>query len=182
MTEFAIWTENLTRGFGKVQAVDSLSLEVPAGVIFGFLGPNGAGKTTTIRLLLGLLDASRGKAKVLGFDTRKQADEIRQRTGALLEHPGLYERLSAEDNLDFYGRIWRMSSAERTARSVEGTASFAVQLARWLANSDHLVVRLWDCLSAAGRPRVGNVPSGTTYCTLAADLFDQRDGSGLLCG
>jgi ABC-2 type transport system ATP-binding protein len=80
-------------------------LEIPAGIVFGFLGPNGSGKTTTIRLLLGLLDPARGRAEVLGFDTRTQADEIRERSGALLEHVGLYERLSAEDNLEFYGRI-----------------------------------------------------------------------------
>lgn len=116
MTDLAIWTENLTRTFGTVPAVDRLSLEVPAGVIFGFLGPNGAGKTTTIRLLMGLLDATGGQAKVFGFDIGKQAGEIRQRAGALLEHSGLYERLSAEDNLEFYGRIWRLSAAERTSR------------------------------------------------------------------
>src|SRR5580693_8612087 len=113
MPEPIIRTEHLSRFFGTVRAVDHLSLEVPAGIIFGFLGPNGAGKTTTIRLLMGLVEATSGSAKVLGFDVRTQADEIRQRTGALLEQSGLYERLSAEDNLEFYARIWRMSPAER---------------------------------------------------------------------
>jgi len=116
MTEIAIYTENLTRDFSTVRAVDGLTLEVPAGTIFGFLGPNGAGKTTTIRLLLGLLEPTAGRAEVLGFDTRTQADEIRARTGALLEHHGLYERLSAEDNLEFYGRVWRLPRAERQTR------------------------------------------------------------------
>ncbi len=119
MTDLAIWTENLTRTFATVRAVDSLSLQVPAGVIFGFLGPNGAGKTTTIRLLMGLLDATDGQARVLGFDAATQAGEIRERTGALLEHSGLYERLSAEDNLEFYGRIWHLSASERKARIKE---------------------------------------------------------------
>jgi ABC-2 type transport system ATP-binding protein len=119
VNDLAIWTENLTRSFAKVQAVDRLSLEIPAGVIFGFLGPNGAGKTTTIRLLMGLLDATSGQAKVLGFDVQKQAGEIRERTGALLEHSGLYERLSAEDNLEFFGRIWHLSATKRTARIKE---------------------------------------------------------------
>ncbi len=119
MTNLAIWTENLTRSFARLRAVDRLSLEVPTGVIFGFLGPNGAGKTTTIRLLMGLLDATSGQAKVFGFDAQKQAGEIRQRTGALLEHSGLYEHLSAEDNLEFYGRIWHLSAAERKARIKE---------------------------------------------------------------
>jgi ABC-2 type transport system ATP-binding protein len=92
---------------------------VPAGTIFGFLGPNGAGKTTTIRLLLGLLEPTAGQAQVLGFDTRAQADEVRTRTGALLEHTGIYEQLSAEDNLEFYGRAWRLPKAERQARIKE---------------------------------------------------------------
>ena len=119
MTEIAIRTENLSRSFGGVRAVDNLSLEIPRGIVFGFLGSNGSGKTTTIRLLLGLLEPTSGRAQVLGFDTRKQASEIRQRTGALLEHPGLYERLSAEDNLEFYGRVWRLPTAQRRSRIKE---------------------------------------------------------------
>ena len=116
MSEMAIRIENLTRDFGSIRAVDGLSLEVPAGTIFGFLGPNGSGKTTTIHLLLGLLEPTAGQAEVLGFDTRTQANEVRSLTGALLEHPGLYEQLSAEDNLEFYGRVWRLPAAERRDR------------------------------------------------------------------
>lgn len=112
----AIQTDQLTRSFGSLKAVDRLTLEIPRGTVFGFLGPNGSGKTTTIRLLLGLLDADQGSAQVLGFDTRQQPDEVRVRSGALLEHHGLYERLSAAENLEYYGRIWRMSKAEREKR------------------------------------------------------------------
>jgi ABC-2 type transport system ATP-binding protein len=119
MPEPIIRTEHLSRSFGTVKAVDDLSLEVPAGIVFGFLGPNGAGKTTTIHLLLGLLEPTQGQASVLGFDTRTQADEIRTRIGALLEFAGLYERMTAEDNLDFYGRIYHMPAAERGARIKE---------------------------------------------------------------
>lgn len=119
MEETAIRLENLTRDFEAVRAVDGLSLEVPAGIIFGFLGPNGAGKTTTIRLLLGLLEPSAGRAEVLGFDTQTQPEEVRARTGALLEHSGIYEHLSAEDNLEFYGRVYRLPAAERRARIKE---------------------------------------------------------------
>lgn len=116
MNTIAIRTDNLTRDFKAIRAVDNLSLEVPSGIVFGFLGPNGAGKTTTIRLLLGLLEPTDGNAAVLGYDVRAQADEIRLRSGALLEHSGLYERLSAEDNLSFYGRVWHMPEAELKAR------------------------------------------------------------------
>ena len=123
MRDLAIRTENLTCEFGALRAVNQLTLEVPTGIVFGFLGPNGAGKTTTIRLLLGLLEPQAGRAEVLGCDTRTQADTIRRSTGALLEHAGLYERLSAEDNLDFFGRLWHWSAAERRARIKDLLAS-----------------------------------------------------------
>ena len=112
----AVHTRGLTRILGSIRAVDDLDLSVPSGEVFGFLGPNGAGKTTTIRLLLGLLEPSSGTAEVLGCDTLKAAAEIRTRTGALLEHSGLYDRLSAEDNLEFYGRVWRLSRRKRRER------------------------------------------------------------------
>ena len=105
MPESIIHTEHLSRSFGALTAVADLSMDVPPGIVFGFLGPNGAGKTTTIHLLLGLLEPDQGQARVMGFDPRTQADEIRNRCGALLEFSGLYERMSAEDNLDLYGRI-----------------------------------------------------------------------------
>ena len=84
MTDLAICTQNLTRDFDTVRAVDNLSLEIPQGTVFGFLGPNGSGKTTMIRLLLGLLDPTAGSAEVLGHDVRTQSDAIREQTGALL--------------------------------------------------------------------------------------------------
>jgi len=112
----AIQTDQLSRSFGTLRAVDRLTIEVPRGSVFGFLGPNGSGKTTTIRLLLGLLDPDQGSSQVMGFDSRTQGGEVRVRCGALLEHHGLYERLSAADNLDYYGRIWHMSNADREKR------------------------------------------------------------------
>jgi ABC-2 type transport system ATP-binding protein len=122
----AIQTKHLTRDFGSVRALADLSLSVPRGTVYGFLGRNGAGKTTTIRLLLGLLDPSNGRAEVLGYDTRTQAHDIRARTGALLEHDGLYERLSAADNLEFFGRIARMPADERQSRSEELLTHFGL--------------------------------------------------------
>jgi ABC-2 type transport system ATP-binding protein len=119
MDELAIQTHQLTRDFGSLRAVDHLTLEVPAGQIFGLLGPNGAGKTTTIRLLLGLLPPTSGQVRVLGLDPLQQGEAVRSRCGALLEHAGLYERLSAEDNLDLYARIWRMDTPARKKRIQE---------------------------------------------------------------
>ncbi len=114
-----IQTHQLTRDFGSLRAVDRLTLEVPAGQIFGLLGPNGAGKTTTIRLLLGLLPPTSGQVSVLGLDPIREGEALRSRCGALLEHAGLYERLSAEDNLDLYARIWRLDASARKKRIQE---------------------------------------------------------------
>ena len=112
----AIHLDGLTRAFGQLRAVDGLTLDVPAGTVFGFLGPNGAGKTTTVNLLLGLLEPSVGAARVLGFDPWTDGDEVRQRTGAVLEHSGVYGQLTAEENLEFYGRAARIAPHERSAR------------------------------------------------------------------
>jgi ABC-2 type transport system ATP-binding protein len=122
----AIEADGLVRDFGTIRALDHLSLEVPAGIVFGFLGPNGAGKTTAIRAFLGLVEPTSGSARVLGFDTRRESDRIRERSGALLEHNGIYERLSAEQNLDFAGRVWRMSSGERRSRTRELLEQFGL--------------------------------------------------------
>ena len=119
MNDIAIQTHKLTRDFDSLRAVNNLDLKVEKGQVFGFLGPNGSGKTTTIRLLLGLLEPTAGRAEILGLDTRTQANQIRLRCGALLEHHGLYERLSAFDNLDFYARVWHIPKQKRINRIQE---------------------------------------------------------------
>jgi ABC-2 type transport system ATP-binding protein len=117
MNQIALQTDHLTRTFGAVHAVDDLSLTVPAGMVFGFLGTNGAGKSTTIRLALGLLAPTSGRIAVFGHPLPAAGQAVREQSGVLLEHMGLYERLSALDNLDVYGRIWHMPAAERRARA-----------------------------------------------------------------
>ena len=112
----AIRTVRLSKQFGGVRAVHDLTIDVPAGTIYGFLGPNGAGKTTTIRLLLGLLEPSAGEAAVLGHDVRSESQAIREQAGVLLESDGLYTRLSALQNLDYFGRIARLDAADRQTR------------------------------------------------------------------
>lgn len=116
MTTTAIATSHLTRDFPSVRAVDDLTLEVPAGIVFGFLGPNGSGKTTTVRILLGLVEPTAGSASVLGHDIVSDASAVRAVSGALMEHAGLYERLSAEENLVFFGRAAGMKRAEIAPR------------------------------------------------------------------
>ena len=115
----AIRTEGLTRDFASVRALDQLSITIPTGTIFGLLGENGAGKTTTVHLLLGLLQPTSGRAEILGMDTATQGDAIRAQCGVLLEHHGLYERMSASDNLAFHGRIHRMSASQIATRTQE---------------------------------------------------------------
>ena len=119
MDELAIRVENLTFDFGPIRAVDNLTFDIPRGVVFGLLGPNGAGKSTLVRLLLGLLTPSHGRVQVLGLDTRQDGEEIRRRTGALLEQSSLYDRLTAVENLDYHGRVYEMSEAERKVRVEE---------------------------------------------------------------
>lgn len=126
MSDIVIRTNGLTRDFKTVRAIDDLNIEVRAGAVFGFLGPNGSGKTTTIRMLLGLLEPTSGKAEVFGVDVAKSADQIRLRSGALLQYHGLYERLSAEENLELFGRIWNLPRGYRRARIQELLQSFGL--------------------------------------------------------
>jgi ABC-2 type transport system ATP-binding protein len=93
----------LTKQFDHFTAVDHISFTVPRGQIFGFLGPNGAGKTTTIRMLLGLIKPTSGSASVLGFDIRKESEEIRKCVGYMSQKFSLYNDLTVEENLNFYG-------------------------------------------------------------------------------
>jgi len=108
-------TEGLTRKFGDVTAVDGLSIHVGEGEVFGLLGPNGAGKTTTVRILCCLIGKTSGEARIAGLDTGDEADslKIRQLIGLIPENVGLYEDLSVEQNLDFYGRLYGLGERER---------------------------------------------------------------------
>jgi ABC-2 type transport system ATP-binding protein len=136
--DVAIRAVGLTRTFEAVTAVDGVDLEVRAGTVFGFLGPNGAGKTTTIRLLLGLLEPTAGRAHVLGHDAALDGDAVRRQCGVLLEHAGLYERLSASDNLEYFGRLWHIPPDERRDRIVELLEHFG------LADRRGEVVSTWS--------------------------------------
>jgi len=103
-----IHTENLTKKFGTVTAVENLSLDVREGEVFGFLGPNGAGKTTTVRMLTSLIGPTSGKAVISGFETGKDDTEIRRSVGVLTETPGLYDNLPAEFNLRLYAELYEV--------------------------------------------------------------------------
>jgi ABC-2 type transport system ATP-binding protein len=108
-----IHTENLTRRFGDFVAVDRLNLDVAAGQVLGFLGPNGSGKTTTIRMLLGLLHPSAGRAEVLGLDVTKYPEAVRARTGYMLQKFALYGELTVLENLTFYAGVYGVNDSAR---------------------------------------------------------------------
>ena len=112
----AIETFDLTRKFGSFCAVDKVNFYVPKGEIFGLLGPNGAGKTTTIRMLCGIIRPSDGNASVLGFDIRKDAEDIKRNIGYMSQKFSLYDDLTAIENLNFYASIYGVASSERKNR------------------------------------------------------------------
>lgn len=115
----AIHCERLTKRFAERVAVNSLTLTVPKGSIYGFLGPNGSGKSTTIRMLCGLLAPTSGSGKVLGFDVMTQSEEIKQRIGYMSQKFSLYEDLTVEENLDFYAGVYQLKAAQRKQRKAE---------------------------------------------------------------
>lgn len=106
--DYAISIKGLTKKFGNFTAVDNLSFDIPKGKIFGFLGPNGSGKSTTIRMICGVLSPTLGEGKVLGYDLIKDTEKIKQNIGYMSQKFSLYEDLTVEENLEFYGKIYML--------------------------------------------------------------------------
>lgn len=117
--ENAIEIEHLTKKFGKFTAVNDISFNVKKGEVFGFLGPNGSGKTTVIRMLMGLISPSLGKGTVLGYDISKDNNKIREKIGYMSQKFSLYEDLTVEENLDFYGRVYGLSNRKLAEKKKE---------------------------------------------------------------
>jgi ABC-2 type transport system ATP-binding protein len=115
-TEYVIETENLTRTFKGVTAVNGLNLAVRRGEILGLVGPDGAGKTTTIRMLCAIMDPSEGSARVAGFDTVTQSEQIKRRIGYMAQRFNLYGDLSVMENLDFFADVFQVRGRERRER------------------------------------------------------------------
>jgi ABC-2 type transport system ATP-binding protein len=118
-SEWAVETEQLTRSFGDVVAVDRLSLRVRRPEILGLVGPDGAGKTTTLRMLAGILAPTSGSARVLGYDVARQSEAVKAGIGYMSQRFSLYADLSVEENLAFFADIYRVPRREREARMVE---------------------------------------------------------------
>jgi len=125
--EVVIHTENLTRRFGEFVAVDGLNLEVTAGQVLGYLGPNGSGKTTTIRMLLGLLHPSAGRATVLGYEVATQSEAVRAHTGYMSQKFALYGELTTRENLAFYAGVYGVTDRRRVEEMLENLGLRGVQ-------------------------------------------------------
>ncbi len=119
--------------FGRVTAVDRVSLYVGHGEVFGLLGPNGSGKTTLIRALCGLIPLAGGSARVLGHDASREAEAIRSTIGYMSQKFALYEDLTAQENLDFYAGIYGLTDSQARARQAELVARVGLgpYLGRW---------------------------------------------------
>jgi ABC-2 type transport system ATP-binding protein len=122
--DYAVEVVELTKKFGDFTAVNGITFRIRRGEIFGFLGPNGAGKTTTIRMLLGLLRPTAGRASVLGYDVDTQSEEIRKRIGYMSQRFSLYADLTVGENLDFYGRTYGVRNRQLRRRK-----QFAIEMA-----------------------------------------------------
>ncbi|MBS4029504.1 MAG: ABC transporter ATP-binding protein [Ignavibacteriales bacterium] len=112
----AISVHNLTKRFGSFTAVDHINFDVKQGEIFGFLGANGAGKSTTIRMLCALLESSDGTATVGGFDINKEPDKVKESIGYMSQKFSLYEDLTVDENINFFGRVYGLTNSELLQR------------------------------------------------------------------
>src|SRR2546422_7308434 len=119
MPEVAIQTQQLTRRFGKLTAVDNINLQVTTGQFFGFLGPNGAGKSTTIKILTGLLAPTSGSMQLLGMDFAANPVEVKRQIGVVPEGMGLFERLTGTEYLHFVGRMYGLDRQTKQRRTEE---------------------------------------------------------------
>lgn len=116
-----ITVSNLTKKFGDFLAVDHISFHINSGEVVGYLGPNGSGKTTTIRMLLGLLTPTEGQARVLGFDSARQSDQVRQHSGYMSQKFALYQELTVIENLAFYAGVYGIRDQARIKQVLDLT-------------------------------------------------------------
>lgn len=146
MTEPAIETNNLTRHFGDLVAVDRVNLTIPKRSIYGFLGPNGSGKSTTVRMLCGLLKPTSGSAQVLGVDAQTQAERIKRKIGYMTQRFSLYSDLTVQQNLEFLAQIYGLQKNTRQAKVIAQLERFS------LTDRPH---QLAGTLSGGQRQRLG---------------------------
>lgn len=176
---------NLTKVYGKLTAVNNISLEVPPGQVFGFLGPNGAGKTTTIKMMAGLLMPTAGSIEICGHDVVKEPIMAKAVTGFIPDRPFIYDKLTAEEFMDFIAGLYDVQDAViRTRRLLEmfGLEDWAGEL---VENFSHGMKQRLVMASAllhepkvlvVDEPMVGLDPRGAR---LVKDIFRDLAGKGV---
>jgi len=145
----SIDVRGLTKSFGGKRIVDDVSMRVARGEIFGFLGPNGSGKTTTIRMMCGLLTPDAGSGTCLGYDIRREQEEIKRRVGYMTQRFSFWEDLSIRENLDFVARLYEMGDRRRAVTDALdglGLASRSGQLAGALSGGWKQRLALAACM------------------------------------
>ena len=172
-----IRTEKLVKHFGAVEALKGVDLEVAAGSVFGLLGPNGAGKTTAVRILTTLIEPTRGRAEVAGFDVVKDAVKLRSQIGLAGQFAAVEQHLTGLENLEMVGRLYHLGKLEARRRATEvlerfGLADAANRTAK--TYSGGMRRRLDLGASLVGRPRVLFLDEPTSGLTHGAGSISGR--------
>lgn len=144
--DIVVRCEGLTKIYSEITALENLNLEIPRGHVFGYIGHNGAGKTTTIRILAGLLEASRGKASIAGVDVSVGRDRIKTLVGYMPDHFGVYDQMRVWEYLDFFGAAFKIPRKQRRAR---------IDYVLDVADAEYMRDRFVDTLSRGMKQRVG---------------------------
>lgn len=180
-----IEVEGLTKSFAGKVVVDSLSLQVREGEIYGFLGPNGSGKTTFIRMLCGLLKPDRGRGTCLGYDIIRDAAQIKFQVGYMAQRFSLYEDLSVSENLEFIGRLYRLRQPRQQAAAIMermALAPFAEQPAGTLSGGWKQRLALAACLLHKPKLLLLDEPTAGVDPKARRDFWDelyQLTGEGI---
>ncbi len=144
--EIVLQTVGLTKQYGEITALDDLNLSIPKGRVFGYVGHNGAGKTTTIRILAGLLGATKGQAIIAGTDVTGNRDRLKQLVGYMPDEFGVYDQMRVWEYLDFFGAAFKIPRRERKKRIDEVLA---------IAEAEYMRDRFVDTLSKGMKQKVG---------------------------
>lgn len=146
MSDVVVETHQLSKHYGSFVALDQLTIHVRRGEVLGFIGPNGAGKTTTIRVLVGLLRPTSGRATIAGLDCTRDAAKVKNVVGYMPDTFGGYENMRVREYLDFFGAAYRIPRRERGKR---------IEEVLQLSNASHMKDLLTDALSHGMRQKVG---------------------------
>jgi ABC-2 type transport system ATP-binding protein len=177
MEQSIITVDDVVKRFGGVRALDGLSLDVPAGIIYGLLGPNGAGKTTLVRILATLLVPDGGIARVAGFDVRRAPDRVREHIGLAGQHAAVDDHLTGRENIEMVGRLYGLSRRDVRRRAgvvIERTGLTDIADRQVRTYSGGMRRRIDLAASLVGRPRVLFLDEPTTGVDPASrrDLWD----------